>query len=137
MALTGIGNGAGGGSPLDRFQKLRDAAQKKLETTDRQAGLADLIQRKQKQLGAGDASPDTARSQAERIPAGPGFKTAPAAPGLSAGPATGSGAAADAAARARLGDPAGLPAPAAYGRTGAARKQDTAPRLGRYVDFLA
>jgi hypothetical protein len=117
MALPGIGSG--GGSPLDRFQQLRDAAQKKLESSERQAGLADLIQRKQRQLGAGGASPDTARSPAERIPPGP------AAPGL--------GAAADAAAR------AGFPAPpsAAYGRTGAARKQDAAPRLGRYVDFLA
>jgi hypothetical protein len=119
MALPGIGgNGAGGGSPLDRFQQLRDAAQKKLESSDRQAGLADLIQRKQKQLGAGAATPGTARSQAERIPPGSGLPAGSAAPGNPG--------AADA-----------VPAPSAYGRTGAARKQDTAPRLGRYVDFRA
>lgn len=120
MAMPGIGgNGAGGASPLDRFQQLRDAAQKKLESSDRQAGLADLIQRKQKQLGAGGASPGSARSQAERIPPGSGLPAGPAAP---ANPG-----AADA-----------VPAPSsAYGRTGAARKQDTAPRLGRYVDFRA
>lgn len=127
MNAHGIGGrGGGGSSPLDRFQQLRDAAQRKLETSDRQAGLADLIQRKQKQLGTGGASPGSARSPAERILPGPGLLAGAAGP---AAPA--SGAAADAAAR------AGSAAPAAYGRTGAARKQDSAPRLGRYVDFLA
>ncbi len=126
MALTGIGgNGAGGGSPLDRFQKLRDSAQKKMESADRQSGLAGLIQRKQQQLGTGAAAPQAARSPAERILPGPGLAGGSAA--------AGSGAAADAAAR------AGLPAPpsAAYGRSGTARQQDAAPRLGQYVDFRA
>jgi predicted ATPase len=126
MALTGIGgNGAGGGSPLDKFQKLRDSAQKKLESADRQGGLAELIQRKQKQLGGGASSPDAARSSAERIPPGPGLKQASAASIF--------GAAADAAAKAGQ---AAAPS-AAYGRSGATSRQDAAPRLGQYVDFRA
>jgi len=131
MGLNGIGgNGTGGGSPLDRFQKLRDSAQKKMESADRQSGLAGLIQRKQQQLGQGAsapgaAAPQAARSPAERILPGPGLAAGSAA--------AGSGAAADAAAR------AGLPAApsAAYGRSGTARQQDAAPRLGQYVDFRA
>ena len=115
MALNGIGGNGSGGSPLDQFQKLRDAAQKKLEGSDRQAGLAELIQRKQRQLG-GAPAPEAAKSQAERIPPGP------AAPG-------------NAAAAAGAGNPA-TPS-AAYGRAGGARPQDAAPRLGRFVDFLA
>lgn len=118
MALSGIG-GNGGGSALDRFQKLRDAAQKKLESSERQAGLAELIQRKQRQLGAGAAIPEPAKSQAERIPPGLG--------GLG-------GSAARANAEASGGTPGVSPA---YGRSGAPRKQDAAPRLGRYVDFMA
>ena len=114
MALGGIGgNGAGAGSALDRFQKLRDAAQRKLESADRQTGLAELIQRKQKQLGAGGASPGQSGTPAERILPGPGAQAGTA--GIS-----------------------GMAAPsAAYGPAGAARKQDAAPRLGRYVDFMA
>ena len=112
MALGGIGgNGAGAGSALDRFQKLRDAAQKKLDGADRQANLAELIQQKQRQLGAGASAPVAAKSQAERIP-----------PGLAA---PGNGAAGP-------GGPS-----AAYGRSGAPRKQDAAPRLGQYIDFTA
>jgi len=114
MALTGIGgNGSGNGSPLDRFQKLRDSAQKKLESADRQSGLADLIQRKQKQLGAGAAAPNEARSPAERIPPVPGLLAGPSGPAAPASPS------------------------AVYGRSGAAQRQDAAPRLGRYVDFTA
>lgn len=112
MALSGIG-GNGGGSALDRFQMLRDAAQKKLESTERQAGLAELIQRKQRQLGAGASAPEAAKSPAERIP--PGL----AAPGIS-------GTAGEA-----------PRVSSAYGRSGAPRKQDAAPRLGRYIDFMA
>jgi hypothetical protein len=81
MALNGIGGNGVGGSPLDQFQKLRDAAQKKMEGSDRQAGLADLIQRKQKQLGGngtGALAPEAVKSLAERIPPGP------AAPGNAA-----------------------------------------------------
>ena len=115
MALSGIGgNGAGGGSPLDQFQKLRDAAQKKLEGADRQAGLAELIQRKQKQFGTGSASPAPTGSPAERIPPGAGGLTGAAPGAASTGSVSG-----------------------AYGRSGAPRKQDAAPKLGRYVDFLA
>ncbi len=132
MSAHGIsGSGAGGGSPLDRFQQLRDAAQRKLETSDRQAGLADLIQRKQKQLGTGSASPGPARSPAERILPGPGLSAGAAGSAAPGNPRSGTGVGADASAG------AGSPVPAAYGRTGAARKQDSAPRLGRYVDFLA
>jgi hypothetical protein len=110
---------------LDRFQKLRDSAQKKMESADRQSGLAGLIQRKQQQLGSGALAPGASRSPAERILPGPG---------LSAGSAAnGSGAAADAAARA--GSQA-TPS-AAYGRSGSARQPDAAPRLGQYVDFRA
>ena len=112
MALEGIGgNAAGDGAALDRFRKLRDSAQKRLDSADRQAGLADLIERKQKQLGTGGSAPGTARSPAERIPPGP------------VAPENGTGAPASPA--------------AAYGRSGSPRKQDAAPRLGRYVDFLA
>jgi hypothetical protein len=117
MAINGIGGNGSGGSPLDQFQKLRDAAQKKLEGSDRQAGLAELIQRKQRQLGGngtGALAPEAVKSQAERIPPGP------AAPGNAA---------------AAAGNPA-TPS-AAYGRAGGARPQDAAPRLGRFVDFLA
>lgn len=129
MDLSGIGgNGAGAGSALDKFQKLRDAAQKKLDGADRQAGLAELIQRKQKQLGTGGASPASTGSQAERIPPGPGLLAGPAGP-VAPGKAGDAGA----------GQNAGPAAPisAAYGRSGTPRKQDAAPRLGRYVDFLA
>ena len=111
MALPGIGgSGAGGGSPLDRFQQLRDSAQRKIENADRQSGLAELIQRKQKQLGAGASAPEAARSPAERIPPGPGL------------PAAAAGAAAPS---------------QAYARPGSARPSDAAPRLGQYVDFRA
>jgi len=131
MGLSGIGgNGTGGGSPLDRFQKLRDSAQKKMESADRQSGLAGLIQRKQQQLGTGASAPEAARSPAERILPGP---AAPGIAGAERQSANGFGAAADAAAR------AGSPAQpsAAYGRSGSARQQDAAPRLGQYVDFRA
>ncbi|MBW8887749.1 MAG: hypothetical protein JF616_08330 [Fibrobacteres bacterium] len=130
MGIAGVGgNGTGGGSPLDRFQQLRDSAQKKMESADRQSGLAGLIQRKQQQLGTGASAPEAARSPAERILPGP------AAPGIAgaAGQAANGPAAADAAARAGL----AAPPSAAYGRSGSARQQDAAPRLGQYVDFRA
>lgn len=110
MALSGIGSG--GDSALDRFQQLRGAAQKKLEGAEKQVDLAELIRRKQEQLGAGKAPATAARTSAERI-----------LPGPSAGPANNAEAA---------------QAPSAvYGRQGVARKQDAAPRLGQYVDFRA
>jgi hypothetical protein len=119
MALDGIGgNAGGGGEALARFQRLRDAAQKKLDGADRQAGLAGLIASKRRELGAGAAVPGTAGPRAERIPPG------------RAAPAGGSPAGAVAA-------EAGAQPSAVYGRTGAPRNQDSAPKLGRYVDFLA
>lgn len=116
MALSGIGNGsAGDGKALDRFQQIRGAAQKKLEGADKQTDLAELIQRKQRQLGAGALPATAARTSAERI-----------LPEPSAGPVN-HRAAAQAA-----------PAPSsAYGRSGTVNKQDAAPRLGQYVDFRA
>lgn len=113
MAVSGVGSG--GGNALDRFQQLRGAAQKKLEGADRQTDLAELIRRKQEQLGAGKTPASAARSSAERI-----------LPEPAAGPAN-NGAAAQAAS-----------APSAvYGRQGVAARQDAAPRLGQYVDFRA
>jgi hypothetical protein len=112
MAVSGVGSG--GGNALDRFQQLRGAAQKKLEGADRQTDLAELIRRKQEQLGAGKNPAAAARYSAERI-----------LPEPSAGPAK------SAAAQA-----AQAPS-AAYGRSGVAAKQDAAPRLGQYVDFRA
>ncbi len=129
MALDKIG---GGGSALARFQQMRDAAQKKLEVPEKPDWAA-VIARKQKELGTGASAPAgaggnaapavAARISEERIPpkpvATPDNKSAAAA----------FGAAAKAASTA---------APSAvYGRSGSAKKQDAAPRLGQYVDFLA
>lgn len=119
MALSGVGNG--GADALARFQQLRGAAQKKLDGADRQTDLAELIRRKQEQLGAGKAPATAARTQAERIPPGPGRSAGAAGPG--AAPAGNI--------------EAGQAASAVYGRTGITRKQEAAPRLGQYVDFRA
>jgi hypothetical protein len=71
MALNGIGGGDAG-SALERFQALRDSAKKKLAGEDSQAGLAELIKRKQSELGAGGATAgNAARTSAERIPSKP------------------------------------------------------------------
>ncbi len=107
MALNGIGGGAGA---LERFQAIRDLAKKKLEGADSQTNLADLIKRKQLELGTGIA----ARPTAERIPPG---QAASAAPGNAAS--------------------AALLGPAGYGRSGSLQKQDPKPTLGRHVDFMA
>ena len=130
MALDGIG----GGSPLERFQAIRDSAKKKIETTDGQANLADLIKRKQAQMngvsgaggkmevGGGASSPasgNAAKASAERI-----------RPGLGAAVNGFSGNAASAAAQV-------IPGPAGYGRAGALQKQESRPTLGRHVDFMA
>lgn len=111
MALNGIGGGDAG-SALERFQALRDSAKKKLAGEDGQAGLAELIKRKQAELGAGIAS----RPSAERIPPKPDALPASGASGQAARGAAISG---------------------AYGRGGAAAKQDPKPTLGRHVDFMA
>ena len=116
MALDKIG---GGGSALERFQQLRDAAQKKLDVPEK-TDWAALIARKQKEMGtgvSGNAVPAvTARNSVERIlpkpAATPDNKSAAAAFGTA------------------------VPS-AVYGRSGTAKKQDAAPRLGQYVDFLA
>ena len=115
MALDGIGNGAG--SALERFQRMRDLAQKKLDAPGK-PDITELIQRKQKEMGAGASAPGAAaRISAERI-----------LPKPAATPDNNSAAAAFGAANA----PSSV-----YGRSGAAKKQDAAPRLGQYVDFLA
>ena len=130
MALDGIG----GGSPLERFQAIRDSAKKKIEGTDGQANLADLIKRKQAQMngangaggkmevGGGASSPasgNAAKASAERI-----------RPGLGAAVQNVSGNAAPAGAQ-------GVTGPTGYGRAGALQKQESRPTLGRHVDFMA
>ncbi|MEO7427502.1 MAG: hypothetical protein ABI036_20115 [Fibrobacteria bacterium] len=67
MALNGIGGGDAG-SALERFQAIRDSAKKKLEGGDGASGLAELIKRKQLELGDGGINN---RSAAERIPPRP------------------------------------------------------------------
>jgi hypothetical protein len=109
MALNGIN---GGGSALERFQALRDSAKKKIDVADGQTGLADLIKKKQIQLGSGgSASPlvpgNAAKSPAERILSGLGAANPSAS------------------------------APTGYGRAGGLQKPDSRPTLGRHVDFMA
>jgi hypothetical protein len=112
MALNGVGGGDAG-SALERFQALRDSAKKKLEVSDDKTNLADLIKRKQAELGTGALA---ARTSAERIPSKPAAAPASSAFGGGAPGATISG---------------------AYGRAGAPEKQDARPILGRHVDFMA
>lgn len=129
MALDGIG----GGSPLERFQAIRDSAKKKIESNEGQANLADLIKRKQAQMngaggvggkmevGGGASSPasgNAAKASAERI-----------RPGLGAAVQNSGGSAS-------AGSP-GISGPAGYGRAGALQKQESRPTLGRHVDFMA
>jgi hypothetical protein len=115
MALGGIGGGA---SALDRFQQARDLARRKLEPappapgTDGLARLADLLRKKQAELGRGVAA-DRPAAAARQAPAGR----------------------ADFAASAEAGAAAAA-APPAYGRTGATEKA-AGPRLGRYIDLTA
>jgi hypothetical protein len=128
MALKGVGGDAG--SALERFQALRDSAKKKLEVTDEKTNLADLIKRKQAEMGtggkvaasgAGAVSATVTRTSAERIPPKPA-----AAPASSALAALATG-----------GSAPGAKISGAYGRAGAPEKQDTRPILGRHVDFMA
>jgi hypothetical protein len=129
MALDGIG----GGSPLERFQAIRDSAKKKIEGADGQANLADLIKRKQAQLagaqgaggkmevGGGASSPasgNAAKASAERIRPGLGAAVQDFGSSASAGSR-------------------GIPGPTGYGRAGALQKQESRPTLGRHVDFMA
>ena len=153
MALDGIG----GGSPLERFQAIRDSAKKKIETdiapkargdiapkatgAGGQADLAELIRRKQAQMnGAGSAGGKMEVGGGASSPASGNAAKASAErirPGLGAangafGAAVNgfSGNAAPAAAQ-------GIPGPAGYGRAGALQKQESRPTLGRHVDFMA
>jgi hypothetical protein len=121
MALNGVGGGDAG-SALERFQAIRDSAKKKLAGADGQASLADLIKRKQSELGTGSGAAASAaglaaRTSAERIPSKP---AAPPIPG-NAAPAGAQGATGS----------------SAYGRSGGLQKQDPKPTLGRHVDFMA
>ncbi|MDB5104761.1 MAG: hypothetical protein JWP91_2450 [Fibrobacteres bacterium] len=118
MALNGVGGN--GGSALERFQAIRDSAKKKIDGEDGQAGLAELIKRKQAQLGTAGIA---AKPTAERIP--PGLGTA----GRAAGNAGAS--------QAATGNAASMLGPAGYGKTGGLQKQDSRPTLGRHVDFMA
>jgi hypothetical protein len=117
MALTGIG--AQGGSPLEKFQQARNMARKKIDGEDGKAKLAELLARKQAELGGelgGAAKPQAAPM---RPPSAARSSAAAIFPGLG-------------------GDPdSGVTAPAGYGRKGSIEKQDPKPKLGRYVDFMA
>lgn len=147
MALDGIG----GGSPLERFQAIRDSAKKKLEGAAKgaggQAGLTDLINLKRTQLnglggangkmeaGGGASSPvsgNAAKASAERIRPGLGaaIRAFGAANGAFGAAVPNSGGSASAAAQA-------LSGPTGYGRAGALQKQESRPTLGRHVDFMA
>lgn len=122
MAVGGVGNGA---SALDRFQQIRDLARKKLDAPsatpgdDPRARLADVLKRKQAELGQGVAAdrPGSARGAAavpratQAAPAARAYAT-PAGPGA-------------------------LGALGTYGRAEAAGKTDPKPRLGRYIDLTA
>jgi hypothetical protein len=94
MALNGAG-GLDSGSMLERFQQVRDLARKKLDEGDSLRGvdnrarlasrddkLADLVKRKQEQMGLGSVSRAVPQA-APRITAEAG-NTAPALSGLSA-----------------------------------------------------
>jgi hypothetical protein len=125
MALGGIGrDGAtapSGASPLDRFQQARDLARRKIDGDESRNRLADLLQKKQAELGGVGAQPQATRLAAAAGAASPARKMeAPAADFL----AGGNGPAA----------PGGL---AAYGRGGAAEKPKAGPMLGRYIDLTA
>ncbi len=140
MALNGM-NGVSGGSPLDRFQAIRDSAKKKIDTGEGQANLADLIKRKQAQLGKAPDATGTAKGTAPT--AGSAFKALAERilPGFGASLAGASAAngsiAAGLSAQGGSGNAAGLNGPSGYGRSGGLQKQDSRPTLGRHVDFMA
>lgn len=126
MAVGGIGGE--GAASLDRFQQIRDLARKRMEDPpatrgdDSRARAADLLKRKQAELGQGIAD----------------------RPGQAAASASAGGtAAAGAVAAAKIGFsragtiPAGTTAVSAYGRAGGTEKADPKPRLGRYIDLTA
>jgi hypothetical protein len=132
MALEGIGGG--GGSALERFQALRDSAKKKIDVGEGRADLAELIKRKQAQMGSGGgaSSPvpgNAAKTLAGRILSGLGGNLAANASAsiVASGAQAASGNAASAA----------TSGPSAYGRSGGLQKQDSRPTLGRHVDFMA
>jgi hypothetical protein len=133
MALEGIGNGAG--SALERFQALRDSAKKKIDVGEGRADLAELIKRKQAQMGAGGSASapvpaNAAKALAGRILSG-------LAPLGAAANAPASAAAFGAQAAGGNAASAAPSAPSAYGRSGGLQKQDSRPTLGRHVDFMA
>lgn len=109
MALDGIGGGSA--SPLDRFQQIRDLAKRKLDAEDSRTKLAEVLKRKQAQLGG--LAPDR--------PQGP----------------QGSQAAGRSAAAAAAGGIAAAGGLSAYGRANAAGKPDPRPGLGRHIDLTA
>ncbi len=106
MALGGIGEGSA--SPLDRFQQIRDLAKRKLDAEDSRTRLAEVLKRKQAQLGG--IAPDRPQGPqaAGRAPAASAAGGIAAAGGLSA-----------------------------YGRANAAGKPDPRPGLGRHIDLTA
>ncbi|MEO6096918.1 MAG: hypothetical protein ABIW76_15080 [Fibrobacteria bacterium] len=139
MAMEGIGiglgTGGGGGSALERFQALRESARKQIEVGDGQANLAELIKRKQAQMGAEKGASAAVPGNAAKALAGrilSGF--APLNGGVAKAPTSGiaSGAAANA-----NGAAAATSGTAAYGRSGGLQKQNSRPTLGRHVDFMA
>lgn len=140
MALDGIGNGAG--SALERFQALRDSAKKKIDIGEGQTNLAELIKRKQAQMGAGGSASapvpgNAAKALAGRILSGLAPLSGGAANGKVAANAMSSLAALGAQAAGGNAATAGTSGPSAYGRSGGLQKQETRPTLGRHVDFMA
>lgn len=125
MAVGGVGGE--GTSALDRFQQIRDLAKKKIDASsstrvdENRARAADLLRKKQAELGQGISD-----------------RPRPAAGALQAG-ATAAGAAV----AAKFGIPpagnipGGAGAASAYGRSGGTQQADPKPRLGRYIDLTA
>jgi hypothetical protein len=134
MALGGIGrDGASapnGASPLDRFQQARDLARRKIEGDDTRNRLADLLQKKQAELGGVGGQPQGAARTAASAAAGAG----PASAVRTASPARKMESPASAALEGGAGALGGL---AAYGRGGATELPKAGPHLGRYIDLTA
>lgn len=110
--------GIGGGSPLDRFQQIRDLARKKIEASspsrgdDNRARLADLLRKKQAELGPGialDRPRSASRAAEAREPEASSDGAAPAGTGGLSG----------------------------YGRAGGVERKQGGPVLGRYIDLTA
>lgn len=119
MAAQGIN--PGGASPLDRFQQIRDLARKKIDASsstrgdENRARLADLLKRKQAELGQG-----TALDRPHSAPrAAAAHRMENTAGGIDPAGSGGAG------------------GPAAYGRAGGMERKPAGQGLGRYIDLTA